>query len=161
MENVQGWHIKRWGILGWVETVLKVAAIGVAVILFINTSGADGLTLSGHPRLFSVILLALLTLATLGQISLRLKLKDIIAMAFAMGFLIGHLCLLIGMLRAPDVLSYPLAFGVLVLLGDVVKLRFMQVTHYTEAGVGTSGLIKLVCVILGLYGAFVAGLLVG
>ena len=159
METVQGWHFKNWGVLGWIETVFKVAAIAAGVVLFITTSG--NLTLGGHPHLFSVIILALLTLLILTQINLRLQLKDITAMAFAVAYLIGHVCLLIGMLRAPDSVSYPLAFGVLVLMGDAVKVRFLTHTRYSEAGVGTSGLLKLISVIMGLYGAFVIGLLVG
>lgn len=160
MQTNQGWHIKNWGLLGWVETALKLAAVVVALVMFFSTTSAESLTIGGHPHLLSVILLALLTLITVAQINLRLKLKDIIAMAFAVAYFIGHVCLLIAMLRAPTLTSYPVMFGLLILLGDVVKLRFLTQTRYSEAGVETPGLLRLVYSLLAVYGLFVVGLLI-
>lgn len=160
MGTQTGWHVKNWGVLGWVETALKLAAVLVAVVMFFTTSSAESMTFGGHPRLFSVILLALLTLITVAQINLRLKLKDIIAMAFAVAYFIGHVCLLIGLLRVPTLTSYPIVFGVLVLLGDAVKLRFLTQTSYSEAGVETGGLLRLVYSLIAVYGLFIVGLVV-
>lgn len=160
MGTQTGWHVKNWGVLGWIETALKLAAVLVALVMFFNTSSVQSLTIGGHPRLFSVILLGLLTLITVAQINLRLKLKDIIAMAFAVAYFVGHVCLLIGLLRAPTLTSYPIIFGVLVLLGDAVKLRFLTQMGYSEAGVDTPGLLRLVYTLMAVYGAFVIGLLI-
>ncbi|MCU0465791.1 MAG: hypothetical protein MUF38_14640 [Anaerolineae bacterium] len=158
----QGWHIINWGVLGWVETAFKVAAIIAALLAFGATGAASDFQIVGNPRLFSVIILALATLATIAQIGLRLQLKDIIALAFAVAYFIGHSALLIALLRAPAIAQgYGIAFAVLILAGDVVKFRWLTVSGYTEAGVPTSGLFKLVYAVLSIYTLFLLGLLIG
>lgn len=160
MSTTQTWYVKNWGMLGWIETALKLLAVIAALVMFFSTNMGAPLTIGGHPRLFSMMVLSLLTLATVAQLNLRLKLKEIIAMAFAVAFFIGHVSLLIAMLRAPTVTNYPLVFGGLILVADLVKLRFLVKTQYSEAGVQTSGLLKLIGVVMGLYGLFVVGLIV-
>lgn len=158
----QGWHIVNWGLLGWVETAFKVAAIIAALLAFGATGAATDLQIGGNPRLFSVIILALATLATVAQIGLRLRLKDIIALVFAIAYFIGHSALLIALLRDPATAQgYGVAFAVLIILGDLVKFRWLTVSNYTEAGVPTSGLFKLVYTVLTIYTLFLLGLLIG
>jgi hypothetical protein len=156
-----GWHVAQWGFLGWVETALKGAAILIALAAFIATGAATELRIGDNPRLFSIILLTLATLATVAQIGLRLRLKDIIALAFAAAYFIGHSALWVALLRAPEsAQGYAVAFAVLILAGDVVKLRWLGVSGYTEGGVPTAGLFKLVYAVLALYGLFLVGLLI-
>ncbi len=161
MQNTPRWHIKDWGIWGWIETAFKLVAVAIGVSMFFATQNATTLTIGGHPHLFSLIILALMTVVTVPQILSRFAMREVISLLFAFAYLVGHLSLLIGMLHAPTVISYPLGFGLLVILGDLVKTRFMATSNYSEAGFEAPTLTKIVYVVLGIYAAFVIGLLVG
>jgi hypothetical protein len=159
---LQGWTFRNWGVLGWVETALKGSAIVIGIVAFSYTSGSSELTIGGNPRLFSIAVLALLTVATLLQIGLRLKLKDILALVFAVAYFIGHAGMLLALLRDPAT-ARPLAqiFGGLILLGDVVKLRWLGESGYTEGGAQTPQLVRLVTTIVLLYALFTIGIMLG
>ncbi len=99
--------------------------------------------IGGHPHLAAVIVLALLTLAAIGQLAIRFGQQEVISLIFAVLNLLGTLGLLIALLKAPESLTLPLIYGGCYLLGQLTKLQFLRVTGYTEGGADTRGMLMV------------------
>lgn len=141
-DKPQGFYIGSWGGWGWAETALKVIAAGFGIAAFLATTGADGLIIGDSPELLALILMAGLTLNPLISLVLRVRQKEIISIVFTIVNLIGHAALLIALARDPlNARDYGIAFGVFYTLGELAKLRFLQVTHYTEMGLKSESMI--------------------
>jgi hypothetical protein len=142
----QGWHSLEWGTWGWIETILKLIGIVAAYILFAQTSGP--LVIGGNPHLLAVILLVLMTLATLFALVVRYVQKETLSFVFAVLQALGHLALLIAVLRVPSSMTLAVLFGLMFVLGQAAKLRFLSVTGYTEGGSDVQSM-KRVAAIMG------------
>ena len=143
MQNsAQGWHVAEWGLWGWVETILKVIGLIAGIAAFFGSNSANPLTIGGNPHLAAVILLALLMLLSLGALGLRVQQKEIISLIFGIVNFLGHLGLLIALLRLPDSMTLSLIFGVFYTAGQLTKLQFLNVSGYTESGQTKSGMIR-------------------
>lgn len=147
--QTQGWHVAQWGTWGWAETILKLVSIAVGILAFLGTSG--DLMIANHPHLAAVILLVLLALGSIFQLYVRFTQRETISMIFAVLNLLGHLGLLVALLRAPTLTGWALAFGVFYALGQVVKIQFLRVTGYTEGGATTSAMLRIAVVMAVLY----------
>ena len=67
-----------------------------------QTTSPASSSFGDNPHLAAVILLALLTLASLAQVGIRFTQRETISLIFAVLNLLGHLGLLIALLRVPD-----------------------------------------------------------
>lgn len=143
MQANQGWHTAQWGTLGWVETILKLIGIGAGVLAFVNSDAAAALRIGDNPHLAAVILLGALTLGAAFQLFVRFGQKETISLSFAVLNLLGHLALLVALLRAPSDMTLAVIFGVMVVLGQVVKLQFLRSTGYTEGGATTGAMMGI------------------
>jgi hypothetical protein len=147
-----GWHTAQWGAWGWAETILKLIAIVAGIVAFFQSSG--DLVIGGNPHLAAVIVLALAALASIAQVVIRFTQKEIVSMIFALLNLLGHLGLLIALLRAPMAATFPVVFGVFYVLGQLTKLQFLRVTGYTEGGANSSAMLRTTTIIAALYALF-------
>ena len=154
MQQSQGWHTSSWGTWGIIETILKLVGVGAGFLAFINTDGSAPLHIGDSPHLAAVILLALLTLGAVYQLVVRFGQKETISFGFAVLNLIGHLALLLALLRAPEATGLAVVFGAMYLLGQVVKLQFLRETGYTEGGSNTSAMTRIAIVQGALYLVF-------
>jgi len=150
----QGWHTANWGTLGWLETGLKLAAALVGFIAFVQSSSSNTWTVANHPHLVAVIILALLTLLWIGVLAIRFQQREIISMIYSILNALGHVALLIALLRMPEQRVLPVIFGVLWVLGELVKRRFLTVSGYTESGRSTSTMLQVSTVVTIAYGLF-------
>ena len=141
LRQSQGWHIAEWGTWGWAETILKLVAIGAGILAFINSDATSAFVIGDNPHLAALILLALLTLGALGQLGIRFIQRETISFGFAILNLLGHLGLLVALLRIPDQPTLSLIFGGFYTLGQIVKIQFLRVTGYTEGGASTRGMV--------------------
>ena len=137
------WHVGDWGPLGWLETALKVAGIGVGVAALISatTRSAEG---AGGARLAEVIVLAVLCLGLLAAIADRYADREIVGMVFIVGMNAGHIAMLIALARDADVGGFLVAFALLMLAGDLVKLVFLATTGFTVRSVPRAAVYGLV-----------------
>jgi len=150
----QGWHTAQWGTWGWVETILKLIAIAAGLVAFVRTISDQYWIVSNNPHLAALILLALLSLASILQVVIRVGQKEIISMIFAVLNLLGHFGLLIALLHDPTQRTLPLIFGIFYVLGQLVKLQFLRVTGYTEGGSNSTGMLRTAVVMAALYALF-------
>lgn len=156
----QGWHIANWGTWGWLETGVKFIGILVGYAAFFASASAQTLTFGGNPELGAVILLALLTLGIFGAMFMRIRQQEIISLVFAVLNFLGHAGMLIALLRTPELTSLGIAFGVLFVIGELVKQRFLVVSGYTEAGQKTPGMVNFSRGLMSAYALFVVALLI-
>jgi hypothetical protein len=150
-QQTQGWHVARWGLWGWIETGLKLVGIAAGIIAFLSSSSVSALTIGGHPHLGAVILLALLTLLTLGVLLLRTRQQEIISVVYSVFNVLGHAGLLIGLLRVPDQSLYVVILGVFFALGELAKQRFLAISGYTEGGASSTAMLNFSRGLMGVY----------
>src|SRR5215204_1058156 len=117
--QTQGWHTAQWGAWGWSETILKLIGVVFGILAFFQSNAANELMIGGNPRLAAVLLMAMLTLFSVAQVGIRFTQKEIVSMIFAVLNFLGHLGLLIALLRMPTDLTLALLFGVFYVLGGI------------------------------------------
>lgn len=151
MQNSQGWHTARWGTLGWAETILKLIGLGAGVLAFLNSDASAALRIGDNPHLAAAILLLVLTLGAVFQLVVRFGQKETISLGFAVLNLVGHLALLVALLRVPADVTLAVIFGVMYVLGQLVKLQFLRTTGYTEGGASTRAMMGVTAAITAAY----------
>src|SRR5258708_19996782 len=87
----QSWHMAQWGTWGWLETIAKCVALIAGFIAYFNTIPGASFMLGGNPHLAALILLALLTLASIAQVPIRFGQPETTSMVFAFLNLLGPL----------------------------------------------------------------------
>ena len=159
-QTTKGWHTANWGTLGWLETGLKLAAALAGFVAFVQSSSSTTWTVANHPHLVAVIILALMTLIWIGTLWLRFQQREIISMIYSILNALGHVALLVALLRMPEQRVLPVIFGVLWVLGELVKRRFLTVSGYTESGRSTSAMLQVSTVFTIAYGLFTVLMLI-
>lgn len=129
--SVRRWYVAQWPPLAWLETVIKLVAIGVGVAAFIGMLSKGDWALPSGFRLAQAIVLALLSLGLVVAIFDRLAEREVVATIFVIFNNLGHW----GMVLALASESVPggglVAFCALMLAGDLVKLIFLKVHDFT------------------------------
>lgn len=100
-----------------------------------------------------MIVLALLCLGLLAAIADRYAEREVIGMAFVIGMNAGHLAMLAALLRYGGLDDALLAFALLMLAGDLVKLVFLATTGFRVRSVPPAA-------VYGLTGAYAVGYVV-
>lgn len=149
--TTRAWRISNWGLWGWIETGLKLIAVAIGIYALVSSAPASTDTLSAHPELGAVILLAVLSLFTVLVIGYRLNQGELISIAFAIANSLGHLSLFAALIRQPNLGALVLAFTVFMLLGDASKLIYLYRTGYTEGGRNTASMMRLVTNLMAVY----------
>ncbi len=149
----QGWHTAQWGTWGWLETIAKLVAIIAGFIAFLNRLPGTFM-IGGNPHLAAVILLALLSVASIAQVALRLGQREIVSMVFAVLNLLGHLALLLAIVQVPHHRLWPVLFGTFYTLGQLIKIQFLRISGYTEGNADSAGMIRVAGVMALLYALF-------
>ena len=158
--QAQGWHTVEWGTWGWAETILKLIGLAFGVLAFFRSNPANELVVGNNPHLAAVVIVAILTLFSVGQVGIRFTQKEIVSMIFAVLNFLGHAALLVAMLRVPTDLTLPVLFGVFYALGGIVKVQFLRVTGYTEGGADSRTMLIVAALMALPYIIFVVLLLV-
>lgn len=149
-----GWHVGRWGPLGWTETALKLAGAAVGIAALAGAVGEDADAPSGA-RLAQVIVLAVLSLGLLAAIADRYADRELVGMAFIVAMNAGHLAMLTA-LAIHDAGGYLWAFAGLMLAGDLVKLAFLRTTGFRVRDIAPAVVYGLTLAFAGGYVALMA-----
>ena len=150
-QTVKSWHVANWGFWGWLETGLKLVGIVAGYIAFFNSSAVSTMTIGGSPRLAAIILVALLTLAMIAVIYMRITQKELISIGYSILNALGHISLLIALLRVPEQRTLPIIFAVMFVLGELAKQRFLAISGYVESGADTASMLKFSRVVMLVY----------
>ena len=126
----ENWHITQWPPLAWLETILKLVAIGIGIAALIEALDEGSFKLSVGLSLVQFILLGILCLGLVAAIFDRLKYKEIISMEFVIINNLGHWATLLAIAMDPGPGWKLIAFCALFLAGDLVKMLFIKVHNF-------------------------------
>ena len=124
------WHVARWGLLGWIETAFKSAAFLCAYVA-LATSITTGWAAPGWIRVAELVLIGIATAGLLAAIGDRLLEREIIAMVFVVFNNLAHLALLASLVTTAGPGRLLTVFALLMLCGELVKIRFLRSTGFT------------------------------
>jgi hypothetical protein len=140
--EVAGWHIAPWGALGWLETGIKSLAF-LCAYLALAISVASGWSTPHGVRIVELVLIGIATLGLLAAIGDRLLEHEIVAMVFVCFNNLAHLALLLSLLTADGPGRLLTGFAVLMVCGELVKIRFLRTTGFTVRNTPTSIVVGL------------------
>jgi hypothetical protein len=152
--QAQGWRTAEWGMWGWIETILKLVGVGAGILAFINSDASASLLVGDNPHLAALVVLVLLTLGAFLQLAVRFVQRETVSFGFAILNVLGHLGLLIAVLRVPDQPTLALVFGASYVLGQIVKLQFLRTTGHTEGGSNSAAMLGIAVAQGALYALF-------
>lgn len=137
-----GWHVARWGTLGWIETGVKSLAFLCAYVA-LASSITTGWSTPGGVRVAELVLIGIANAGLLAAIGDRLLEREIIAMVFVCFNNLAHLALLASLLTTAGPGNLLTAFAVLMTCGELIKIQFLRSTGYTVRNTPASIVIGL------------------
>ena len=136
------WHVARWGALGWIETGIKSAAF-LCAYLALASSITSGWSTPNGVRIVELVLVGIATLGLAAAIGDRLIEREIVSMVFVIFNNLAHLALLASLVTTDGPGRLLTAFALLMLCGELVKIRFLYSTGFTVRTASTSTVIAL------------------
>jgi hypothetical protein len=126
----KGWYVGAWTRLGWAETIIKLAAHAVAGVALLYAIFTGVYTTPQGLRFVEAVILGFLSLGLVFAIFDRFLQREIVAMVFVIVNNIAHWGMFYALFTQPGPgLLLPI-FALLMLIGDLVKLRFLAVTDF-------------------------------
>ena len=141
-QGTSGWHATRWGTLGWIETGFKSYAF-LCAYLALASSTTTGWSTPRGVRVAELVLIGIATVGLLAAIGDRLLEREIVAMVFVVFNDLAHLALLASLVTTAGPGRLLTAFAVLMICGELVKIRFLRSTGFTVRNTPTSTVIGL------------------
>lgn len=126
----KSWYIAQWPTLAWIETVIKLVGLIIGTVVGIRAITSGTFQSPTGSTWAQFILLGLLSLGLLAAIYDRILEREIIAMGFVILNNLGHWGMTLSLLSIPKPSQALLAFSLLMLTGDVVKLIFLKVYDF-------------------------------
>lgn len=127
----RGWHVAKWPLLAWLETVIKLAAIVIGTVALVQAQSTGTYGLPSGLRMAQFIILTLLSLGLLAAIFDRISEREIVGMVFILLNNLGHWGMVVALASEPGPGALLIAFAGLMLAGDLVKLVFLRVHNYS------------------------------
>jgi hypothetical protein len=124
------WHVARWGPLGWIETGVKSLAFLCAYVA-LASSITTGWSTPRGARVAELTLIGIATVGLMAAIGDRLLEREVIAMVFVCFNNLAHLALLVSLLTTDGPGRLLTAFALLMICGELVKIRFLHSTGFT------------------------------
>jgi hypothetical protein len=143
MTGSKRWYVAQWPPLAWLETVIKLAGLIIAIVAFIDTLDARSFDFPSGAQLVQWLILVFLSLGLIAAIFDRFIEHEIVAMGFAIINNVGHWSLVTTLLFTPRPTSELLAFASLMLLGDLVKVWFLNTSGFSVRNVSPTVMVGL------------------
>ncbi|HYW28228.1 MAG TPA: hypothetical protein VE824_00360 [Gaiellales bacterium] len=144
------WHRAGWGPLGLLETVVKSAAFVCAYGAALASDGPAGLP-SGA-RLAVLVLLVIAEAGLLLAIGDRWIEREMTAAVFVIFNNAAHLAMIAALLRGVSA-GWIVAFALLMLAGELVKIVFLRTTGFTVRDASPGLLVRLTAGYAAIYAA--------
>jgi len=120
------WHVAKWPPLAWLETGLKLVASVIGVVALVQALVASSFRWPAGLRLVQFGVLVLLSLGLVAAIWDRYLEREVVAMVFILLNNLGHWGMVVSLASRPGPGWLLLAFVLLMLAGDAIKLVFLQ-----------------------------------
>lgn len=119
----RSWRVDRWPPLSWAETIVKLAAFGVAYTAFASAVGRSAEAQAWDARLIAqAVILGVLALGLVVAIWDRWRRREVASMAFVLLNNAAHWGLLASLLRTERAHLWLVSFAALMWVGDAVKI---------------------------------------
>jgi len=124
------WRCQKYGPLGWMETIVKIIAIGVAIASLSIYNRAS--TILKKERIAQIVLMAIIGAALIAGIVQRVLDKELFALGFIVVHVIGHWILVLVLILSVDPGSFIFTYAFLMTLGEYIKLLFLFLADNIE-----------------------------
>jgi len=124
------WRCQKYGPLGWMETIVKVLAIGVGVAS-LSIYNNDSRVLQST-RIAEIVLMAVMGAAYLAFIAQRVLDKELFALAFIILQVIGHWLMTLITILSKDPGAFLFTYAFLMSLGEIIKILFLLLADNIE-----------------------------
>ena len=131
MTTAKSWHVARWSALAWLETGIKLVALGIGIGTAVRALSTADFRFPTGLQLAQLIILVLLSLGLVAAIFDRLADREVVAMGFVVLNNLGHWGMVLVLASGNAVGNSIWLFAGLMLLGDLVKLWFIRVEQFT------------------------------
>jgi len=128
--------------MGWIETGVKSCAFLCAYVALASSISTGWSTPRGV-RIVELVLIGIATLGLMAAIGDRLLAGEIFAMVFVCFNNLAHLALLVSLLTTAGPGRLLTAFALLMICGELVKIRFLHSTGFTVRNTPTATVIGL------------------
>jgi len=129
--NQKTWHIDRWPLLAWIETVIKLVAFIFSFYAILSTIPTLSLVSPSGKNIALIIIQGVLSLGLVAAIFDRLQEKEIVAMLFVIFNNLAHWSAFILLFDNQPPFYLISIFWAAMLLGDLVKIVFLYVHNFT------------------------------
>jgi hypothetical protein len=140
------WHIADWPPLAWLETVIKLFALLLAILTAYRGIQNWTFEFPSGAILVEWIILLMLSLGLTIAIIDRIQNREILAMGFIILNNLGHWGMTYTLMTDPGPGPLLAVFAALMLLGDLVKFLFLRLHAYTVRDLPRSVLYGLTAV---------------
>ena len=130
VETNKRWHLGRYSRLAWLETALKLVALGSAIVALSRVGGRGTFETPNGLALVQLGVLIILSLGLAAAIFDRIIEREIIAMAFVIVNNVGHWGMSIALLSTSRPDTELLVFAGLMLVADMIKLYMLVKTKF-------------------------------
>lgn len=137
------WHFADWPPLAQVETVIKLFALLLAILVTYRALRYWSFEFPSGLALVEWIIMLVLSLGLVFAIFDRIQNREILAMGFILLNNLGHWGMTYALMTDPGAGSILSVFAFIMLLGDLVKLLFLRVHSFTVRDVPSSVLYGL------------------
>lgn len=149
------WHIAGWSPLAWLETVIKLFALFLAILTAYRAIGHWSFEWPSGIQLIELIIMFVLSVGLAGAVSDRVQQREIIAMGFVLLNNLGHWGMTYTLATVPGPGSLLSVFALLMLVGDLVKLVFLRLETFSVRDLPRSVLFGLTAFYIAGYAAII------
>jgi len=124
------WRCQRYGPLGWMETLVKVIAIGVAIAsLSIYSHASRVLTAK---RITQIVFMGIMGAVYVAGIVQRVLDKELFALGFIIVHVLAHWIMVLILILSDNPGSFIFVYAFLMVLGEFIKLCFLGLAENIE-----------------------------
>lgn len=123
----------RYGVLGWIESVIKILAFLVALASFSEIPPPGKTRIISSPQIGLFVLFPVLILAYFGLAVHRFIDGELTGVAFAISHIVAHIIITAMLFVAIDLGEFVFSYAILMFFGEWVKLIWLMVKYNTEA----------------------------
>lgn len=149
-QEPSSWHFADWPPLAWLETVIKLFALLLAILTAYRALQRWSFEFPSGLVLIEWVIMLVLSLGLTLAIIDRIQNREILAMGFILLNNLGHWGMTYTLMTDPGPGAILSVFAVLMLVGDLVKLLFLRLHSFSVRELPRS-------VMYALTGVYIAG----
>lgn len=124
------WRCQRYGPLGWMESIIKVVAVGVGIGSLAVFDATDRVLRA--TRITQIVFMALVGVIILGELVQRVMDKELFALALKGLQFLGHWIMVLVLILSKDPGAFIFTFCFLMILAELIRICFLFLAENIE-----------------------------